>query len=52
MAHWSSREARAKLNRLTNATLKDGPQIMTWRGKETVVFVSMEEWNLLKVLQP
>ena len=51
MAIWSSREARTNLSKLVNAALKNGPQIVTRRGVETVVFVSVEDWERLQSAQ-
>jgi prevent-host-death family protein len=33
---------------LLDATLKDGPQIVTRRGVETAVLVPIDEWKRLK----
>ena len=47
MATWKSGEARTKLSDVIRETLTEGPQLITRRGKETVVFVSVAEWYRL-----
>jgi prevent-host-death family protein len=49
MATWNSRDAKAKFCELLRETEKQGPQVITRRGKEMVVFVSIEEWRQLQV---
>ncbi len=45
---WSVREAKARFSELLNVCIKEGPQIVTKRGVETVVVVSIEEWRSLQ----
>ena len=40
---WSVREAKARFSELLNVCVKEGPQIVTKRGVETVVVVPIEE---------
>jgi prevent-host-death family protein len=43
-----SRDAKAKFCELLRETEKQGSQVITRRGKEMVVFVSIEEWRQVK----
>src|SRR5207237_959826 len=49
MAHdvvaWSVAEAKARLSELIDRALSDGPQVITRKGRRTVVVVSAEEWE-------
>ena len=45
---WSVREAKARFSELLNVCVKEGPQIVTKRGVETVVVVPIEEWRGLQ----
>jgi antitoxin Phd len=45
---WEERDARARFSQLLDATLGDGPQVVTRRGVETAVLVSIDEWHRLK----
>jgi antitoxin Phd len=42
---WSVQDAKARFSELLEASVKDGPQIITKRGAETAVLVPIEEWN-------
>lgn len=44
---WSVQDAKARFSELLDASVKDGPQIITKRGAETAVLVPIEEWNRL-----
>ena len=48
MARWQLQEAKAKLSDLVKATVKDGPQEITVRGKITVVVLSQADYERLK----
>ena len=48
---WSVREAKARFSALLDASIKDGPQIVTRRGIETVVVVSIAQWDSLQQQQ-
>ena len=41
---WSLQNAKNKFSSLVEACLRHGPQIVTKRGKETAVLISMEEF--------
>ena len=45
---WHVYDAKARFSELLDATLKDGPQIVTRRGVETAVLVSIDEWKRLR----
>jgi antitoxin Phd len=48
MASWQVQDAKARFSELLNATLKNGPQVVTRRGIETAVMVPFEEWQRLQ----
>jgi antitoxin Phd len=41
-------EAKARFSELLEASLKDGPQVVTKRGVEAAVLVPIEEWRRLE----
>jgi antitoxin Phd len=45
---WQLQDAKARFSELIEATLRDGPQVVTRRGVETAVVVPIEEWKRLK----
>lgn len=45
MAQWQLQEAKNKFSEVVEKAIKDGPQIVTRRGVETVVIVSMDEYR-------
>ncbi len=48
--HWAVQDAKAKFSELLNACLQQGPQVVTKRGHETTVLITIKEWNALKKL--
>ncbi len=48
MAHWQLQDAKARFSEFLNTTLRRGPQVVTRRGVETAVFVSIDEWRALQ----
>jgi len=40
---WQLQEAKARFSEVVEASLKEGPQVITRRGQETAVLVSAEE---------
>jgi len=48
MASWQLQEAKARFSEFLDATLKDGPQVVTRRGVETAVLVPIDEWRRLQ----
>ena len=45
---WPVQDAKARFSELLEASLKDGPQIVTRRGVEAAVLVPFEEWRRLQ----
>ena len=48
MASWQVQDAKARFSEFLDATLKNGPQVVTRRGIETAVLVPIKEWKSLK----
>lgn len=48
MAHWQLQDAKARFSEFLDTTLKHGPQVVTRRGVDMAVFVSIEEWRALQ----
>jgi prevent-host-death family protein len=48
MRHWPVQDAKAHFSEMLEASVKEGPQIVTKRGVETAVLVPIEEWRKLK----
>jgi len=48
--HWVVQDAKAKFSELLNACLEEGPQVVTKRGHEAAVLITIQEWNTLKKL--
>lgn len=49
---WQLQEAMHKFGQVVNEALTDGPQVVTHRGEEVVVIISMEGYLRLKKHQP
>jgi len=45
---WPVQDAKARFSELLETCLKQGPQVVTKRGAEAAVLVSIEEWRRLK----
>lgn len=45
---WPVQDAKARFSEFLEATLRDGPQIVTRRGVEAAVLVPVEEWRRLR----
>jgi prevent-host-death family protein len=45
---WQLQDAKARFSELIEASLRDGPQVVTRRGVETAVVVPIDEWRRLK----
>jgi prevent-host-death family protein len=45
---WQVYDAKARFSEFLDATLKNGPQVLTRRGVETAVLVPIEEWKHLR----
>ena len=44
MAQWQLQEAKNRFSEVVDKAIKDGPQVVTKRGIETVVIISMDEF--------
>jgi len=47
MTKWQLQDAKARFSELIDDTLEKGPQVVTRRGIDTAVVVSIEEWHKL-----
>ncbi len=45
---WQVREARARFGAFLEASVKEGPQIVTGRGVETAVLLPIGQWRELQ----
>jgi prevent-host-death family protein len=45
---WQVYDAKARFSEFLEATLKNGPQVLTRRGVETAVLVPIDEWKRLR----
>jgi antitoxin Phd len=45
---WPVQEAKARFSEMLEASVKQGPQIVTKRGVETAVLVKIDEWRHLQ----
>lgn len=48
MHTWQLQEAKAHLSEVVRLCLREGPQMLTVRGKEEVVLLSKQEYESLK----
>jgi prevent-host-death family protein len=48
MNKWQLQDAKARFSELIDDTLEKGPQVVTRRGIDTAVVVSIDEWRKLK----
>ncbi|MCF8051262.1 MAG: type II toxin-antitoxin system Phd/YefM family antitoxin [Desulfobacterales bacterium] len=47
MEHWQLQEAKNRFSEIVNKALQEGPQVVTRRGKKTVVILSVEQYQRL-----
>ena len=47
MKHWPVQDAKARFSELLDASITEGPQMVTKRVVETAVVVPIEEWRRL-----
>ncbi len=45
---WQLQDAKARFSEFLDASLREGPQVVTRRGVEAAVLVPMDEWRRLK----
>ena len=48
MDPWPVQDAKARFSEFLEACLSDGPQLVTKRGTEAAVLVSIDEWRRLQ----
>ncbi len=48
MRTWPVQDAKARFSEFLDACLLEGPQMVTRRGTEAVVLVSVQEWRRLQ----
>ena len=48
MKTWQVQDAKARFSEFLNASLKEGPQIVTRRGVETAILVPIEQWRRME----
>ena len=48
MKSWPVQDAKARFSELLDSCLKEGPQIVTRRGADAAVLVSLKEWERLQ----
>ena len=48
MAVWPVKHAKARFSELLDACQREGPQVVSRRGTETAVLVSIEQWRRLQ----
>jgi antitoxin Phd len=48
MKAWPVQDAKARFSELLKASLTKGPQMVTLRGVETAVLITVEEWRSLR----
>jgi prevent-host-death family protein len=47
METWQLQDAKNRFSEVVNKALRDGPQVVTRRGKKTVVIMSVEQYRRL-----
>ena len=47
MEQWQLQDAKNRFSEVVDKALRDGPQLVTRRGVETIVIVSVEEYRKL-----
>lgn len=45
---WQVQDAKARFSEFLEASLSEGPQVVTKRGVETAVLVPIEQWHRLE----
>jgi len=49
---WQLQEAKARFSEFLDASLREGPQVVTRHGKEEAVLVPIAEWKRLQANKP
>ena len=47
---WQVQEAKARFSEMLESTASEGPQVVTKRGVEAAVLISVDEWRRLERL--
>jgi prevent-host-death family protein len=47
MEHWQLQDAKNRFSEIVNKALRDGPQVVTRRGKKAVVIMSVKQYQSL-----
>jgi antitoxin Phd len=47
MKAWALQDAKARLSELVQKTLKEGPQLITYRGEPSVMVISAKKYDIL-----
>ena len=50
MRTWQVQDAKARFSALLDASLREGPQVVTRRGVEAAVLVPIEQWRRMQRL--
>ena len=45
---WPIQDAKARFSEMIDVCVSEGPQVVTKRGRETAVVISIEEWRRLQ----
>jgi antitoxin Phd len=48
MSSWQVQDAKSRFSEFLEASMKEGPQIVTRRGVEAAVLVPIEQWRRLQ----
>ncbi len=48
MTSWSVQDAKARFSELLETCLAEGPQVVTKRGAETAVLVTLADWQRMQ----
>ncbi|MEX2642596.1 MAG: type II toxin-antitoxin system Phd/YefM family antitoxin [Acetobacterales bacterium] len=48
MTNWPVQDAKARFSELLEASLRDGPQLITRRGIDAAVLVPVDQWRRLQ----
>jgi prevent-host-death family protein len=52
MRKWQMQEAKAKFGDVVRRAVAEGPQIVTFRGADTAVILSIDEYHRLQAKRP
>ncbi|MBB3590340.1 prevent-host-death family protein [Rhizobium sp. BK529] len=48
MRQWQVQDAKARFSEMLDASLEEGPQLVSKRGEPKAVLISVDEWERLK----